>query len=61
MSGFLNDSAVKIGWPSLFNIKGITEEPQDSRMIGRKTRSPTRESDSPKRLVSLGELLDGPM
>ena len=38
----LNDSAVKIGWPSFFNIKGITEEPQNSRMIGRKTRSPRR-------------------
>ena len=61
MSRFVIDSVVKIGWPRFFSIKGITEEPQDSRMIGRKTSSPKRQTDSPKRLVSLGERLDGPM
>lgn len=61
MSRFVNDSVVKIGWPPFFNIKGITEEPQNSRMIGRKTSLPTRQTDSPKRLVSHGERLDGPM
>ena len=61
MSRFVNDSVVKIGWPPFFSIKGITEEPQDSRMIGRKTSSPKRQTDSPKRLVSLGEHFNGPM